>query len=59
MPTTTSQNVQPNHATANDYSIIAKLQKRQQTNAVIAHHKPITWPQNPAANKKIVPIDYV
>ena len=46
MPTRTKQCVQPNHATANDCSMIAELQKRLQTNAKL----PI---KNPSLGHKI------
>ena len=46
MPTTTAQSVKPNNATADDHSVIVKLQKRLQTNAEL----PIT---NPSLGHKI------
>jgi len=57
MPTTTRQYVQPNHATANNYD--CQITETAINKRVIARHKPITWPQNPAAHQKIVPIDHV
>jgi len=60
MPMTTAQIVQPNNATADRRPFChCQIAETTANKCAIAHHKPITWPQNPAAHKKTGPIDHV